>query len=92
LFIGFNSTVTNDVKGLFGVAPAVTSVDLNAYIGYWYQMYADPIVMDTIEKDSLCDTALYGAPDADGHVSVLNTAKINKAGTDGTDYAIKGYA
>ena len=86
---GFNST---SVGGLFKVAPAVVDIDLAAYIGYWYQMYADPLVMSTIEKNSFCDSALYGAPDASGHISVKNTAKINGPTAADGDYVITGDA
>ncbi len=87
-----NNTMIFKESTLKSVVPAVTSVDLSSYIGFWYQMYADAIVLDTIEKDSFCDTALYGAPDSQGHVSVLNTAKIGKPTVDGTTYTINGYA
>ena len=83
----FNSTT---VTGLFSVAPAVDTVNIAQYTGFWYQMYADEVVLATIEKDSFCDTALYGAPDSEGHISVKNAAKIGSA--TGTDYVITGYA
>ena len=83
----FNSTV---VGGLLGAAPALDVVNIAQYTGYWYQMYADALVIATIEKDSFCDTALYGTPDSEGHISVKNAAKIGSA--TGTDYVITGYA
>lgn len=67
----------------------VDELDLNKYVGLWYQMAADKIVMETFEKDSFCDTALYGFND-DGTISVHNYAKIGAP--DGTDYTIDGYA
>jgi len=83
----FNNSTVSALKA---VAPAVDTLNVAQYTGFWYQMYADSIVVNTIEKDSFCDTALYGAPDADGHISVQNRAKIGSA--TGTDYVINGYA
>merc|ERR1711988_1922085 len=73
----------------FGVQPAVSSVDVKSYVGLWYQMYADAVVIDTIEKNSFCDTALYGLNN-DGSISVRNYAKIGSP--TGDDYVITGYA
>ena len=68
----------------------VDSLDLNKYVGFWYQMAADKIVMETFEKDSYCDTALYGFNE-DGTVSVHNYATIGSP--DGSlTYLIDGYA
>ena len=83
-----NSTA---IDGVFSVAPAVQQLDVSQYLGYWYQMYADAIVVATIEKDSFCDTATYGLQE-DGKISVLNYAKLDKPTADGTDYTIGGYA
>lgn len=52
-------------------------------------MAADAIVYDTFEKDSFCDTSLYGY-NADGTISVHNYAKIGSP--DGSTYVIDGYA
>lgn len=53
-------------------------------------MATDKIVMETFEKDSYCDTALYGFNE-DGTVSVHNYATIGNP--DGTEtYVIDGYA
>lgn len=84
-----NLNSTTAVEGLLGANSAVTSVDLKSYMGLWYQMYADKIVINTIEKDSFCDTALYGL-NGDGSVSVRNYAKIGSP--TGDDYVITGYA
>jgi lipocalin len=85
----FNST-TMLLGGLFSTAPAVDTLNVAQYTGFWYQMYADELVLATIEKKSFCDTALYGAPNSEGHISVTNAAKIGSAA--GTDYVITGYA
>ena len=67
----------------------VPELDVNKYIGLWYQMYADNIVYNTFEKDSFCDTANYDIR-TDGKIGVHNYAKIGAP--NGTDYVIDGYA
>jgi hypothetical protein len=52
-------------------------------------MAADQIVYSTFEKDSYCDTALYGANE-EGTLPVHNYAKAGSP--DGMDYTIDGYA
>eukprot|EP01034_Spumella_vulgaris_P021991 gene21991-28080_t len=52
-------------------------------------MAADEIVYSTFEKDSYCQTALYG-DNGDGTLSVHNYATIGSA--NGTTYLIDGYA
>lgn len=41
------------------VVPAVTDVDLTAYVGRWYQVAADSLVMATFENGAECVTADY---------------------------------
>lgn len=53
-----------DVPSLRGVleklqADPVTELNATSYVGRWYQMYSDAVVMDTFEKNSDCDTADY---------------------------------
>ena len=67
----------------------VPELDVNKYVGLWYQMYADSIVYNTFEKDSFCDTATYGLQ-TDGSIGVHNYAKVGAP--NGTDYVIDGYA
>lgn len=67
----------------------VRALDVNKYVGLWYQMYADKIVYNTFEKDSYCDTAKYDIQE-DGTIEVHNYAKIGAP--NGTDYVIDGYA
>merc|ERR1719252_401871 len=71
------------------VNSAVTELDLPAYMGNWYQMEADPIVIDTIEKDSYCATAQYTAQ-SDSKVSVKNVAMIG--GPQGKEDVVTGFA
>lgn len=67
----------------------VDSLDVGSYLGLWYQMAADKLVLSTTEKDVFCATALYG-DNGDGTISVHNYAKIGSA-QDGTVYTIDGY-
>ena len=38
----------------------VDSLDIPSFLGLWYQMSSDKIVLSTTEKDVYCATALYG--------------------------------
>ena len=67
----------------------VDELDIKAYLGLWYQMYADAVVVNTFEKDAYCDTALYG-DNGNGTLSVHNYAKTGSP--DGETYVIDGYA
>eukprot|EP00286_Rhodomonas_abbreviata_P006626 CAMPEP_0181320344 /NCGR_PEP_ID=MMETSP1101-20121128/18073_1 /TAXON_ID=46948 /ORGANISM="Rhodomonas abbreviata, Strain Caron Lab Isolate" /LENGTH=206 /DNA_ID=CAMNT_0023428041 /DNA_START=19 /DNA_END=639 /DNA_ORIENTATION=+ len=67
----------------------VDSLDVNAYIGHWFQMYADQLVLSTIEPDAYCVTADY-ALQADGSISVHNYQTTGSP-TDGMS-TIDGYA
>ncbi len=78
-----NATVTG--RGL----PTVTTLNLPQYLGFWYQVYADPAVLNTFEKDAYCSIALYG-DNGDGTISVHNAATIGAPA--GTPYTIDGYA
>ena len=68
---------------------AVSTLDLNAYLGDWFQMYSDAIVIKSFEDDAYCATAEYTLQD-DGKIGVRNYAK--KSAPDGKDYIIEGYA
>jgi len=73
-----------------GTVPnTVKELDVNKFIGLWYQMYSDPAVLATFEKDAYCATATYGIQ-ADGNISVHNAARLG--GTNGTLSVIDGYA
>ena len=81
----FNSTTLGAKNG------AVADVDIDSYLGLWYQMYADSYVTKSFEKDAYCDTAMYTLLD-DGKIGVRNYAKTGSPGATGTDYVIEGYA
>jgi apolipoprotein D and lipocalin family protein len=49
----------------------VDELDVNAYVGTWYQMYADQLVYSTIEPNAYCVTAKYALLE-DGSISVHN--------------------
>ena len=86
------SNSTSALGGLFKAEPAVTELDLSKYTGYWYEMYMDAIVENTIQKDNFCATATYGEPDSEGHVSVKNFARIGGADASYESSTIVGYA
>ena len=67
----------------------VPSLDVPKFLGLWYQMYADEIVIKTTEKDTFCATAAYG-DNGDGTLSVHNYATLKSP--TGSVYIIDGYA
>lgn len=68
---------------------SVDSLDVKAYMGLWYQMAADSVVITSFEKNSYCDTAFYG-DNGDGTISVHNYATLDNP--SGSAYTIDGYA
>jgi apolipoprotein D and lipocalin family protein len=75
-------------SGLFGKSNTVTSLDVPAYMGLWYQEYGNAFVFATSSGESpSCATALYTAK-TDGHIAVHNY-ELNK---DGAVTTIDGYA
>ena len=81
-------TANNSLALGLGV-DTVDELDLNSYVGHWYQMYADKLVYDTIEPDAYCVTADYAIKE-DGTVSVHNYQTTGSP-TEGV-YTIDGYA
>ncbi|CAM9860072.1 unnamed protein product [Ascophyllum nodosum] len=67
----------------------VTKLDVERYGGRWYQAYSSLTVMKLLEQNGACVTADY-AKQADGTVSVVNTARKN--GVDGDLITMDGYA
>lgn len=67
----------------------VPALDVPAYLGLWYQMYADELVIKTTEKDTFCATAAYG-DNGDGTLYVHNYATLKSP--TGSVYIIDGYA
>lgn len=67
----------------------VPELDIEKYLGLWYQMASDEFVIKAFETDAYCCTALYG-DNKDGTLSVHNYAAIG--GPAGTTYDIDGYA
>ena len=66
--------IVKDTSKLKDWPTTITSLNVSAYLGRWYQMYADAFVLDTFSNNSFCATATYG-PTVDpvtGHVGVLN--------------------
>lgn len=55
----------------------VEEIDVAAYLGRWYQVYASRTVKYTFELGGNCVTADYGATDFDDVISVTNTVRPN---------------
>jgi len=69
--------------------PAVTTLDVNAYLGLWYQTYSDNIAIAVTQPGGQCVTAKYGSR-PDGFLSVHNYDRLNSP--TGTVDTIDGYA
>jgi lipocalin len=63
------------------------SLNLDAYLGKWYQVYSDNFVSQTFEKDASCVQTTYGL-NAPNNISVYNQ-QTNK---NGEIESISGYA
>lgn len=72
----------------FGI-DTVPSLNVTKYLGRWYQMYADPSVIATFERDAVCVTADYTL-EKDGKVGVLNSERLRTPTGEGKN--ITGYA
>jgi len=87
LFLGFLSKISNGNYLRSSVAPdTVNELDLNKYLGNWYQVYGAPTNV-IFQGNGECLTAQYGVLD-NGYVSVLNS-QIN---SDDELEQISGYA
>lgn len=60
---------------VFAEIPAVTELDVEAYLGRWYQMYASFPIKYSFELGGNCVTADYGATDTPGIISVTNIVR-----------------
>lgn len=67
----------------------VSKIDINSYLGHWYQVYTDVFNEITFENSTYCATADYGI-NTNGTISVLNKARIG--GVTGNIYQIEGWA
>jgi len=66
-----------------GSPDTVDELDVQSYLGRWYQVYTDLIVNQTFERNAKCVTADYGL-NADGSISVFNA---NTVGTPDGDFS-----
>ncbi|XP_076075532.1 outer membrane lipoprotein Blc-like [Mytilus galloprovincialis] len=86
--------VSGFLLGSFGLGSAVTTVtqlDVNKYLGRWFQMYASQSVYATFERKAVCVTADYTmSTDGSGHINVLNSERLSEA--KGDLKVIHGYA
>ncbi|KAH3727749.1 apolipoprotein D-like [Dreissena polymorpha] len=75
---------------VFGAPPrTVQSLDLNKYLGRWFQMYASQSVITLWENNAFCVTADYELGSS-GNVTVLNSERLQNA--TGPLKVIHGYA
>ena len=58
--INLNPNTGNENYYIFKIICTVDSLDVAAYLGLWYQMSSDKLVLSTTEKNVYCATALYG--------------------------------
>ncbi|XP_058946426.1 uncharacterized protein [Pocillopora verrucosa] len=72
----------------FGI-DTVPSLNVTKYLGRWYQVYADPAVMVTSERNQVCVTADYSLR-KDEKIGVLNRGRLCKP--TGKESSITGYA
>jgi len=69
----------------------VPSLNVTQYLGLWYNVFADLLVISTFQNNSFCATATYGPVDpVTGHIGVLNFERLYS--TDGPAKSITGYA
>lgn len=56
----------------------VPAVNLTAYYGRWIQLYSDSVVVNTFEKNLVCDSAYY-TPNKNNTISVVNSGNYMNA-------------
>jgi lipocalin len=49
----------------------VKELDINAYLGDWYEVASSPLVRLTFERNGFCQRATYTLRD-DGYINVVN--------------------
>ncbi|XP_071479449.1 uncharacterized protein [Diadema antillarum] len=67
----------------------VPELDVEQYLGRWYQMFTDFVVTSTFERNAVCVTADYGL-NGPGNISVYNANREKTPDGDLND--IQGYA
>ncbi|XP_068713369.1 outer membrane lipoprotein Blc-like [Montipora capricornis] len=83
------------VFSLVGLSDANVGIDtvpvlnVTKYLGRWYQIYADAVVIDTFERDAVCVTADYTLR-KDKKIGVLNSERLKTVKGKGKN--ITGYA
>lgn len=78
------------IQGARGQATPLEIVNVEAYLGRWYQTYASLVVKYTFELGGKCVTADYSATDVDGTIAVVNT--VRPLGGDFLSIPIEGFA
>jgi len=70
--------------------PTVSEVDIDSYIGRWYQIYANKLVYLTFERNAVCQTADYKKLEDGNGISVVNAQ--NEGSPTGDISSISGTA
>mmetsp|Transcript_30130 Transcript_30130/g.73399 ORF Transcript_30130/g.73399 Transcript_30130/m.73399 type:complete len:198 (+) Transcript_30130:1201-1794(+) len=71
----------------------VSTLNVTAYVGVWYEVISDKFVDDTFQRGSACPTATYTPSETKpGYVHVCNSARLERNASNGTRYTIDGYA
>lgn len=76
---GTEDLASAETNVLTQIPPAtVEELDLNAYLGQWFQVYTSLLPQETFEKNGYCITAEYSPLPTDGDIisfKVVNTEK-----------------
>ncbi|XP_041473889.1 outer membrane lipoprotein Blc-like [Lytechinus variegatus] len=72
LGVSFNSV---EGRTIFPNIKTVTNLNIDNYVGRWYEMYSDLVVKATFERNSYCTTATYGKIN-DTAVTVFNSGRL----------------
>merc|ERR1719450_255734 len=65
--------------------PTVSKVDLDSYVGRWYQIYANKLVYLTFERNGVCQTADYNKLDDGSGITVVNSQNTGNPSGEITD-------
>lgn len=83
-FLFFALVGWNEVFGI----DTVPQLNMSQYIGRWYQMYSDKIVLESFQRNAVCVTADYTLR-KDGKIGVLNSERLYTERGEGKN--ITGY-
>jgi apolipoprotein D and lipocalin family protein len=81
--------------GSQGVPPTVASLNISAYTGRWFNVYADLFVLATFQNNSFCATATYSDPRQVNGLNTVNVLNWERYRGDNASSSVKtvyGYA